>query len=97
MKMKRYSIIALALVLGCTLFTGCRRGNGNMETVSPTNQVTPEMPVTTPVTKPTLPPDTEPVTEPVTEETTEGATGDATENSTDDAMPGARKLLPSMR
>lgn len=96
--MKRYSILALALVLGCTIFTGCRRGNGNMDTVSPTNDATIETPTlmpTTPATQPTHPVITEPATQDPTENsTTEGAT-DAT-GETGSASRG-RKSMPNMK
>ena len=70
--MKRYAIFALALVLGCSMLTGCRRQdmNGNMSTppseaarptTEPTTHAT--MPVTTPETMPTVEPTTD-VTEP---------------------------------
>lgn len=82
-EMKRYGILALALVMCCALFTGCRRGNGNMQPVSPTNQATtetPTMPVTIPATKP--------ATEPATTAPTERETSGATENTTDGTEHG---------
>ena len=73
--MKRFAILALALVLGCTMFTGCRRQNqgGNMST-PPTEAARPTTEPTTHATTPTIP-DPMPTTEPMTEETT----GDATD------------------
>ena len=66
--MKRFAMIALALVLGCSMLTGCRRQdmNGNMSTppseaarptTEPTTHAT--MPVTTPETMPTAEPTTD--------------------------------------
>ena len=66
--MKRFAIFALALVLGCSMLTGCRRQdmNGNMSTppseaarptTEPTTHAT--MPVTTPETMPTAEPTTD--------------------------------------
>ena len=95
--MKRTCIIALALVLGCILFTGCRRGNGNMDTISPTNQT-----VTTPAARPTSPAATMPATQAPTQDMTEGSTNDgstenATENGTqsgtDNTMPRSRGMI----
>lgn len=87
--MKRYGIFALVVVLCCTLFAGCRRGNSNMGTVSPTNEATAEMP-----TMPTMIPQTQPATQPAatvpTERETTGVT-DGTEDTTgtDDAATDA--------
>ena len=58
--MKRYAIFALALVLGCSMLTGCRRQNmnGNMST-PPTEAARPTTEPTThatqPATMPTIP------------------------------------------
>ena len=69
--MKRFAIFALALVLGCSIFTGCGRQkpDGNMST-PPTEAA---RPITEPTTKATMPtiPDTMPTTEPMTEDTTD--------------------------
>ena len=72
--MKRCTILALALVLGCTIFTGCRRGNNNMSTMPPATHAATEAPTTMPATRP--------ATEPVTTAPTERATADATEDMT---------------
>lgn len=83
--MKRYGIFALVVVLCCTLFAGCRRGNSNMGTVSPTNEATAEMP-----TMPTMIPQTQPAATVPTERETTGVT-DGTEDTTgtDDAATDA--------
>ena len=77
--MKRFAIFALVLVLGCTMFTGCRRQdmNGNMST-PPTEAA---RPTTEPTTHPAMPtvPATEPADMPHTEPFTEDTTIDATE------------------
>ena len=67
--MKRFAIFALALVLGCTMFTGCRRqdNNGNMST-PPTEAA---RPTTEPTTHATMPA-TEDATMPTVEPTTDG-------------------------
>lgn len=73
--MKRIGIITLAALLCCSLFAGCRMGNGNMKPSSPTNEATTAMP-----TMPTVMPDTRPATEPATVAPTERET--ATEDTT---------------
>lgn len=89
--MKRYGLLALVLVMCCALLAGCRRGNGNMNTVSPTNEATAgmnTMPATMPVTRPATEPATAAPTERETASATESATGsteDTTEHATDDA------------
>lgn len=67
--MKRIGILALTAVLCCSLFAGCRMGNGSMKPTSPTNEATSAMP-----TMPTVMPDTRPVTEPDTMAPTERET-----------------------
>ena len=76
--MKRYSILALALVLGCTLFTGCRRREPMPSATSPATHTT--QPSTHATTVPmTTQPTTVPMnTEPVTVNPTEPSTHDAT-------------------
>ena len=71
--MKRYAIFALALVLGCSMLTGCRRQdmNGNMST-PPTEAARPTTEPTTHATMPTTMPATEPDTMPGNEPTTDG-------------------------
>ena len=71
--MKRFAILALALVLGCTMFAGCRRQNtnGNMST-PPTQAARPTTEPTTRATMPTTTPATEAATMPTVEPTTDG-------------------------
>ena len=71
--MKRFAIFALALVLGCSMLTGCRRQdmNGNMST-PPTEAARPTTEPTTHATMPTTMPATEPDTMPGNEPTTDG-------------------------
>ena len=71
--MKRFAILALALVLGCTMFTGCRRQdmNGNMST-PPTEAARPTTEPTTRATQPATMPTTEAATMPTAEPTTDG-------------------------
>lgn len=93
--MKRYSIFALALILGCTLFTGCRRpGDPQGMTTTPTGEIMTEMP-TVPATMPVTRPATEPSSAAPTEQDTTGATEDnttaATEDNTTGATEGARR------
>lgn len=96
--MKRCTILALAMVLGCTLFTGCRRGNGDMMTVPPTTQAATEhytMPATQPATQPTRPMITEPATQEATGASTPDSTADATENTTGESR--SRGMAPGSR
>lgn len=87
--MKRYSILALALVLGCTVFTGCRRNNGKMETVPPTMPPVTAAPterMTEPATRHTEPthttaPNSGDVTEPSHQEATNGGMTESTEGT----------------
>ena len=71
--MKRFAILALALVLGCTMLTGCRRQNmnGNMSTPA-TEAARPTTEPTTRATIPTTMPATEAATMPTAEPTTAG-------------------------
>ena len=71
--MKRFVILALALVLGCTMLTGCRRQNqnGNMSTPA-TEAARPTTEPTTHATMPTTMPATEAATMPTVEPTTDG-------------------------
>ena len=71
--MKRFAVFALALVLGCSMLTGCRRQdmNGNMST-PPTEAARPTTEPTTHATMPTTMPATEPDTMPGSEPTTDG-------------------------
>ena len=77
--MKRFAIFALALVLGCSMLTGCRRKdtNGNMST-PPTEAARPTTEPTTHATMPSIPA-TESATMPTTEPMTEDSAIDATE------------------
>lgn len=86
--MKRYSILALALVLGCTLFTGCRRGSGDMPPVPTATQAATEMP-TIPAAKPTRPMVTEPATMAPTEDSTANPATDGTMDDAADETAGA--------
>ena len=71
--MKRFASLALALVLGCTMLTGCRRQNmnGNMSTPA-TEAARPTTEPTTHATMPTTTPATEAATMPTVEPTTNG-------------------------
>ena len=88
--MKRFVLLALVLVLGCTLFAGCRRKDPNMGMTTPTTMPTTQ--ATHPTTEPTIPMTTEPATERPTDTLTEAPT----ENTTD---PTARGIIqdPAMR
>ena len=83
--MKRYAIFALALVLGCSMLTGCRRQdmNGNMST-PPTEAA---RPTTEPTTKAT-----QPATMP-TVPTTEDATTSTVEPTADGTEPNAKGMM----
>ena len=83
--MKRFAIFALALVLGCTMFTGCRRQdmNGNLST-PPTEAA---RPTTEPTTKAT-----QPATMP-TVPTTEDATTSTVEPTADGTEPNAKGMM----
>lgn len=84
--MKRYAIFALALALGCTMFTGCRRMGSTTNTKPPATQAVTEMP-----TRPE--PQTIPATMPTASTEATDATvpaADATEQGTNAATEGAR-------
>ena len=83
--MKRFAIFALALVLGCSMLTGCRRQdmNGNMST-PPTEAA---RPTTEPTTKAT-----QPATMP-TVPTTEDATTSTVEPTADGTEPNAKGMM----
>lgn len=89
--MKRYAIVVLALVLGCIVFTGCRRMDSGRETMTPTTARPTEATI-----MPTLPPVTEaPATRPTdsaTENATDGAAESTGEASTD-AAGGSRRAI----
>ena len=72
--MKRFAIFALALVLGCSMLTGCRRKdtNGSMST-PPTEAARPTTEPTTRATQPATMPTTTPATESATTPTVEPA------------------------
>ena len=76
--MKRFAMIALALVLGCSMLTGCRRQdtNGNMST--PATEAA--RPTTEPTTKATMP-------------ATEAATMPTVEPTTDATEPSGRGMM----
>lgn len=90
--MKRCTILALALVLGCTVLTGCRRANDMMETAPDPTQAMTEAPTvrpTEPVVRPTEPMVT---TAPnnsgdVTDPTNQEATNDGMTDSTEETGP----------
>ena len=67
--MKRFAILALALVLGCTMLTGCRRQNMNGNMSTPATEAA--RPTTEPTTHATMPA-TENETMPTVEPTTDG-------------------------
>ena len=77
--MKRYAILALALVLGCSMLTGCRRQNMNGNMSTPLTEAA--RPTTEPTTHATMPtiPATEAPTMSHTEPVTENAAIDATD------------------
>ena len=70
--MKRFAILALALVLGCTMLTGCRRQNMNGNMSTPATEAA--RPTTEPTTRATIP-TTMPATEAATMPTAEPTTG----------------------
>ena len=84
--MKRYAIFALALVLGCSMLTGCRRQdmNGNMST--------PASEAARPTTEPTTHA-TQPATMPTTTPATEAATMPGSEPTTDGTEPRGRGMM----
>lgn len=95
--MKRYGAFALAFVLCCCLFTGCRMGNSNMRPTNPTNEATTMTP-----TMPTVMPDTRPATEPATAAPTEQETATesmtaGTEDSTEDTQARKAPHRPGVR
>ena len=68
--MKRIAVIALALVLGCSVFTGCRRQTMPEVTTPSTHATQPAthattVPTTTPTMEPTVPMTTD-ATQPTT-------------------------------
>ena len=91
--MKKYALIALALVLGCFMLTGCRRREPAAEMTTPSTQAT--RPVTEPATQKATEPATHRATEPgdhaVVEPTTAPVTEDGTSPSGDSK---AKAMLP---
>lgn len=79
--MKKYSIIALTLVLTMALFTGCRARNN--QTTVPSTHVT-----TAPTVMPTTHPTTEATTVPHTTATVPHTTEYGTEHTTENGMTG---------
>ena len=69
--MKKYTILALTLVLTATMFTGCRRRNPDAThpTIVPTMPMPTTEPTTVPATEPTT---TTPATAPSTDPTDNG-------------------------
>lgn len=90
--MKRFAVIALALVLGCAVLTGCRRQNTTEATTPTTHATQPTTHATTvPTTTPTMEP-TVPMTTDATQSATEGSARRYTEPTT-----RARVEDPGMR
>lgn len=88
--MKKYSILALALVLCVTGLTGCRRKMDVADGTIPTTAATTES-TTHPTTMPTTMPATTPTTVPATTETGSSTGTDATnDNMTDDTTANGR-------
>ena len=87
--MKRFAILALALVLGCAVFTGCRRQTMEEPTTHATQPSThaATLPTTTPTGEPTVP-----MTTDATQPSTEGSARRHTEPTI-----RARVVDPGMR
>ena len=87
--MKRFAVIALALVLGCSVFTGCRRQTMEEPTTRATHPTThaTTVPTTTPTVEPTVPMTTE-TTHPATENGDRNYTSPTTRARVED--PGMR-------
>ena len=81
--MRKYALIALALVLGCSMLTGCRRREPAADMTIPSTQTT--RPATEPTTHKATEPMTHEATQPgdhaVVEPTTAPVTGDTTSPS----------------
>ena len=91
--MKRYCAAALALVLGCIMFTGCRRREPMPAVTVPATQ-----PATHAATVPATQPATHATTEPTvlpTENTTRPSS-EPTENNTTQPAAKARPRTPGM-
>ena len=96
--MKKYALIALALVLGCSMLTGCRRREPAAEMTTPSTQAT--RPVTEPTTHRATEPATHKATEPGDHAVVEPTTAPVTENGTSPSgSSNAKAMLPegSMR
>ena len=76
--MKRFAIFALALALGCSMLTGCRRQNMNGNMSTPATEAA--RPTTEPTTKATMP-------------ATEAATMPTVEPTTDATEPSGRGMM----
>ena len=76
--MKRFAIFALALVLGCSMLTGCRRQDTNGNMSAPATEAA--RPTTEPTTKATIP-------------ATEAATMPTVEPTTDATEPSGRGMM----
>ena len=87
--MKKYSILALALVLCATCLTGCRRkmnvADGTIPTTAATTAAT-----THPTTMPTTAPTTVPTTVPATTETRPSTTAGTADAVTDPTAPSGK-------
>ena len=94
--MKRYALLALALILSCSMLTGCRRRESDSVMTTPSTLAT--RPATEPTTHPATEPMTQRPTEPgdhaVVEPTTEPATDNASTPSSAATEPKARDMLP---
>ena len=86
--MKRYALLALALVLSCSMLTGCRRRESDSGMTTPSTQAT------RPATEPMTQRPTEPGDHAVVEPATEPATDNASTPSSDATEPKARDMLP---
>lgn len=105
--MKKYSILALTLVLGATMLCGCRRRvDMPADTSTPTVMPTIEMPTTHPTEMSTQPTVTEPaaatepsdaVTDPAAQDGTAGTAGtDETVDPTG-GMESRRRRVPGIK
>lgn len=84
--MKKYTILALALVLCVTGLTGCRRNKRMADGTIPTTMAT-TAPTTHPTTMPTTVPATVPTTVPATTEPRSAATDATHGNMTETTTP----------
>lgn len=83
--MKKYALIALALVLGCSMLTGCRRREPDAGMTTPTAQAT--RPVTEPATHKATEPATHAATQPGDHAVVEPTTAPSGEAKVRDMLP----------